>query len=96
MRIGQKKIFFTLAFAALFVLGTYIYFVNQTVWNVVARQNTVKAIHKVSSEVAALEATYMSLSSSLTLEQALLLGFKEVTSADTLFVERQIPAVAIK
>ncbi len=92
----QKKLFFILAGLAVFMLGTYIYFVNQTVWNVVSRQNAVKSVHTASSEVALLEASYMSLSSTLTLEHAYELGFQEVKSADTLFVERPVPAVAIR
>lgn len=94
--ISQKHIFYILAVAAFFMLATYVYFVNQTVWNVVSRQNAVKTIYKVSSEVAELEASYMSLSSSLTLDHAHALGFKEVLSEDTLFVERPVPAVAIR
>ncbi len=93
---NQKKIFFILAGLVVFMLGTYVYFVNQTVWNVVSRQNATKTIHKVSSEVAVLEADYMNLSSTLTLEHAYALGFQEVNSGDTLFVERSVPAVAIR
>ncbi len=92
----QKKAFFILVSIAFFVLCMYVYFVNQTVWNVVSRQNAVKTIHKVSSEVAVLEASYMKLSSALTLEHAYILGFQEVKSADTLFVERLVPAVAVR
>lgn len=92
----QKKTFFILATIALFMLGTYAYFVNQTVWNVVSRQNAVKSIHAISSEVAVLEASYMSLSSALTIEEAYAMGFDEVKSADTIFVERLVPSVAIR
>lgn len=92
----QKKTFYILATIALFMLGTYGYFVNQTVWNVVGRQNAVKSIHSISSEVAALEASYMSLSSALTIEEAYAMGFDEVKSSDTIFVERLVPSVAIR
>jgi hypothetical protein len=92
----QKKVFFILAFIALTFLGGYAYFVNKTVWNVVSRQNAVKELSKMSSQVAELEASFMSLSGSLTLDQAYVLGFHEVTSADTTFIERAVPAVAIR
>jgi hypothetical protein len=94
--ILQKKTFFILATIALVFLGGYAYFVNKTVWNVVSRQHAVKEISKISSEVAELEAAYMSLSGTLTLDHAYTLGFREVTSADTVFVERVVPAVAIR
>ena len=92
----QKKAFFSLVFVALVFVGGYAYFVNQTVWNIVARQNATKEIAKVSSDVAELEASYMNLSGELTLDHAYALGFHEVKSEDTTFVERSVPAVAIR
>lgn len=92
----QKKAFFSLAFIALTLAGGYAYFVNQTVWNIVSRQNAVREISKTSSDVAALEASFMSLSGGLTLDHAYTLGFHEVKNGDTTFVERVVPAVAIR
>ncbi len=94
--INQKNIFFILSAFAVLFLGSYGFFVNKTVWNVVARQNTVKELQKTSSEVAELEASYMNISGTLTLDHAYALGFQEVKSTDTIFVERTIPAVAIR
>lgn len=92
----QKKTFFILALITLLLLGTYVYFVNQTVWNVVSRQNAVKEMQNLSSEIAALETSYMKSLSALTIEEAKLLGFKEITSNETTFVERIAPAVAVR
>jgi len=75
---------------------TYGYFVKQTIFNVVSRQNTVEKIQSISSELAVLESSYMSLSSSLTIEEAYAMGFDEVKSADTIFVERLVPSVAMR
>ena len=94
--MNQKKTFYILASVTLLFLGGYAYFVNQTVWNIVSRQNAVKEISKMSSEVAELEASYMGLSGTLTLDHAYQLGFYEVNSADTVFVERQVAAVALR
>lgn len=96
MKKNQKKIFLILSTVAIITLFAYGFFITKTVGNVVARQNATREIQKVSSEVSILEASYMSLSSSLTLDHALTLGFHEVRSADTLFVERSVPAVAIR
>lgn len=92
----QKKAFFSLASIALVLAGGYVYFVNQTVWNIVSRQNAAKEISTVSSNVAELEASYMNVSGKLTLDHAYLLGFHEVKNEDTTFVERAVPAVAIR
>lgn len=94
--MNKKKTFYILASVALVFLGGYVYFVNQTVWNIVSRQNATKEIAMISSEVASLEASYMSLSGSLTLDHAYALGFREVASDNTIFVERSVPAVAIR
>ena len=92
----QKKTFYILATIALFMLLTYGYFVKQTIFNVVSRQNTVEKIQSISSELAVLESSYMSLSSSLTIEEAYAMGFDEFKSADTIFVERLVPSVAMR
>lgn len=91
----QKKAFFVLAIVVFLLFATYIYFVNQTVWNVVARQDAVKVVRQLSSDVASLEASYMSFSSTITLEHAYVMGFQDVQSENTLFIERQVPAIAI-
>jgi hypothetical protein len=96
MKKYQRNTFFVLSAFAVLFLGSYGYFVNKTVWNVVERQNVAKEIQKTSSEVAVLEASYMALSGTLTLDHAYALGFQEVETKDTLFVERQVPAVAIR
>ena len=84
----EKKAFLVLSGLIVSLLVLYVYFVNQTVWNIVSRQDLTKSINTVSSQVATLEASYMSLSSSLTIDHAYDLGFKDITTTDTTFVDR--------
>ena len=93
----EKKALLVLVGTIVSLLVLYVYFVNQTIWNIVARQDMTKSINNTSSDVATLEASYMALSSSLTIDHAYTLGFKDITSADTTFVERVNPSsVAIR
>lgn len=93
----EKKVLLVLVGIIVSLLVLYVYFVNQTVWNIVARQDMTKTINDTSSDVATLEASYMSLSSSLTIDHAYTLGFKDITSADTSFIDRVSPSsVAIR
>ncbi len=55
----------------------YVYMVNKTVMNVVARQNTEKGISSLSASVGDLESKYMAEKSSITLQLALAKGFQE-------------------
>jgi len=84
----EKKAFLVLSGLIVSLLVLYVYFVNQTVWNIVSRQDLTKSINGVSSDVATLEASYMALSSSLTIDHAYDIGFKDITTADTSFVDR--------
>jgi len=84
----EKKAFLVLAGLIVSLLVLYVYFVNQTVWNIVSRQDLTKSINTISSDVATLESTYMTLSSSLTIDHAYALGFKDITAVDTTFVDR--------
>lgn len=94
MKKKQKNIFIILCTLVVLFLGAYGYLVNKTVWNVVARQNAVKEIQRLSSDIATLESSYMTVSKTLTLNHAYTLGFKDVPSSDTIFVEQTVTSVA--
>lgn len=90
----EKRILIALAAIAIFFLVAYVYLINQTVWNIVTRKNLTKEITEVSGQVAALESSYMTLSSSVTIDRAYALGFSEVDSSKTTFVNR--PTLGIR
>ncbi len=94
--INHKKTFYILASMAMMFVAGYGYFLMQTVWNVVERQDMTRAISRMSSEVAELEATYMNTTSDLTLEYAHTLGFSEVKTANKVYVERTVTTVAVR
>lgn len=94
--LNRKNIFFILiSLVGLFLLA-YAYFISQTVSHIVARQNMTKQMSQMSSDVAVLESSYMTLSSALTMDHAYALGFNDVKSGDTTFVERPLKTVAIR
>jgi len=94
--ILEKRVLAGLVLAIFVFLCLYVFFVNQTVWNVASRQDTVKKMSVFSGEIASLEAVYMNESAALTLDRAYAMGFKETSGAETIFVERVSPAVAFR
>jgi hypothetical protein len=84
--IFERRAFLSLVSLSAFLLVAYVYLVNQTVWNVVSRQDSAKQVRDASSQVAALESSYMTSSSALTIDHAYLLGFQDIKQADTTFV----------
>ena len=92
----EKRALAGLVITAFALLCLYVFFVNQTVWNVASRQDTAKKINAFAGEVASLEAAYMNESATLTLERAYAMGFVEFSNAETVFVERVSPSVAFR
>lgn len=92
----EKRALAGLILTAFLFLCMYVFFVNQTVWNVASRQDTAKKINAFSGEVASLESAYMNESASLTIERAYAMGFKEVSHEETKFIERVSPSVAFR
>ncbi len=68
------------------LISLYMYFVNQTVWNVVARQQTESATVSLNSKLGDLEFQYIAAKNNITLEVAQSMGYQ---SADQkVFVTR--------
>ena len=87
----MMKLFVWSSLVALFVtFGMYIYLVNKTVFNVVARQNAERQIADLNSKVSDMEFKSMALKDTVTLEKAHELGFTEVTAIN--FVTPKAPA----
>lgn len=73
-----------LMIASSFVL--YMFFVNQAVLNVVAREEIENDLASLNAKVSELEFEYISLKNSITIKYAYDRGFKDVT--DIAFAER--------
>jgi hypothetical protein len=82
----EKTIFWSLIGILFFCACIYIYFINLTVHNVVARQTLEAEASQLSLNIGKQEFQYISKRNSVTLEKALALGFKEVV--DKKFISR--------
>lgn len=71
----------------------YVYFVNQTVMHVVARENAEQAISNLSAEVGSMELAYIAVRNEITLSYAEENGFN--ASEHTAFVARQDTATQL-
>jgi len=83
-----KLITWSLFGANLFLTIFYLAMVNSAIWNVVGRQDKEKSIKQITTDLAALESTYVALNSKISLSNAAELGFKSTSSSDTVFVNR--------
>ncbi len=73
----SKSIFWTML-ALIFVLGgTYMYFVNRTIWNVAAREKLQDEIVAYNSKLGEKEFEYIKSKGSITMDSARQLGFAE-------------------
>ncbi len=80
--------FWVLAVAIVILASLYVYLVNKTVHNVVARQTTEVEISKLSTTLSELEFKYITAKAGVNMELASNLGFKAV-SGDAQFVTRE-------
>jgi len=80
--------------AIIVILGaTYIYFVEKTVWNVVARENTQNDVVALNSKLSDLEFQYISSVNSVTMDTALQLGFVPATDNTNFVAEAHVGTV---
>jgi hypothetical protein len=83
----RKKIIFSLFGGVVLFAFLYGYFVNQTILNVVARENIETKLIELSSEVSSLEVEYIKLKNKIDLEFAYSLGYSDVSNVK--FVSRK-------
>ncbi|MEI6042683.1 MAG: hypothetical protein WCQ00_03925 [bacterium] len=72
----------------MFLMGTYGYMVNKTVWNAFDKDQSDEQIVALNSKLGDLEFQYMSLSNNISIEKAYELGFQNA-SANTIFASRE-------
>jgi hypothetical protein len=73
----EKAIFWSLILGIFMTLSLYIYYINITVHNVVARQNLDNEAKELLVDVGNKEFEYISKKNSINLSSAFSLGFKE-------------------
>lgn len=89
----NRRFWFWLVSYAIVGLGAcYIYYVNQLIFDAVARQKLLERISQLEGNVATLEAKYLEASATITLETALAAGFHEANAHNSSFVSA--PALA--
>jgi len=77
----------TLAGVAMLLAVAYGYFVSSTIFNMVHYRATIEAIARTSTELGILEANYLTLGKSMTIERAYKLGLTDATKATYLVVD---------
>lgn len=86
-----KHIFYVLAVISALSLVLYVYAINQTVRNIIARQGIERQLSGLTSQIGEMEFTYIAKENSIDLAHAYTMGFKDVTA--NVFVTRS-PSVA--
>jgi hypothetical protein len=82
--ISTKSVFYIMLALIVMMFSMYVYLVNATVMNVVARQDTERAISSLSTSIGELEFKYIGLKNSVTLELAHAKGFKDTSPSSFL------------
>jgi len=86
--VSSQIIFWSLMTGIVLLSATYIYFVQKTVWNAVAQQNTEKEIVAINSKLSDTEFQYINNVTGITMVTASELGFQPASSKVT-FVTRE-------
>ncbi len=74
-------------FSVLVFVGLYLYFVHETVQNVVARATAERSIARIGGELSSLESAYVEAKGAITIDRAHASGFSDISNAD--FVSRK-------
>lgn len=75
----EKKFFWVLSSVLISLVLSYGFFLNTTIMNAVAKQNTEKEIFALMSEVNALESEYLTAKNQITIALAMSRGFVKIT-----------------
>lgn len=76
----DRKIFWGLFSCLLFFVISYAYLVNQTILNIVERENVEESIITLSSDISEMEFEYISLKNDINLAYAHSIGFVDVVN----------------
>ncbi len=76
---NEKTVFWSLIAVLLLSVGFYMYLINATVYNIVARENFESEANALTLSIGKQEFAYIQARNSITLETAHSRGFKEVS-----------------
>lgn len=93
-KIKTRTAFFLSFIMLIAVFSLYVYLVNRTVMNVVARQRMEKEMVSISGTIGDLEFKYITLKNSVTLELAYQKGFQDASPSSFLAREKHNPALS--
>lgn len=86
----EGKFFWTLSLALLFLAGSYVYLIQQSIVNVVERRTALSESAALEGEIASLEGAYLKAIGSVTLERAHEIGFVDVSGNTTFAYEHSV------
>ena len=89
----ERKLFWFFAGLLLFSIIFYAYLVNQTILNIVERENIQENIIALSSEVSGLEFDYISLKNEINFDYAYSIGFVKVENVK--FASRRLSGQSV-
>ncbi len=92
--VNTKVLFFGLATLLVGTFVFYVYLVNATIMNIVARENAASQISELSSSVGTLEYKYMTLKNSVTIDLAHTKGFTDASPTSFLARKDLAPALS--
>lgn len=79
---NERKTFYVLVALIGLMSFFYVFFVQQTIMNVVEREKTLKEARVVSSEIGDMESAYIALKNNITLDFAYAQGFKDADATE--------------
>ena len=91
----SKLIFWALLAGVVILASTYMYMINRTVWNVLARQQAETQIVSINSKLSAVEYTYIASKNKVTMQLAQSMGFEPISSNQSIFVTRDVAAKSV-
>ncbi len=86
----EGKFFWTLSLIFLFLAGSYVYLIQQSIMNVVERRTALYESAALEGEIVSLEEAYLQAIGSITLEKAHEIGLVDVSEKTTFAYERNI------
>lgn len=89
----ERTIFWSLVGVLFLCAGFYMYFINSTIQNVVARQNFENESSKLALTIGSNEFKYISLRNAINLDMAYSLGFKDI-SAKTFITKKSVSVIS--
>lgn len=92
-KVSGRALFYVCAALLAIIFVIYVYLINATVMNVVAREDSEKEIAALSTSLGEMEFKYISLKNGVTLDLAYQKGFGTTAATEFLARENSAPSV---